>query len=146
MIQPQVPLRLPCDDLIRLTELRFNLLKKVNFTKVLLGWFDGRCVQGAGTYSPDDDDVWLLGIPASCGWVSTRNPNWDSVSRISSSFRSRSPLSLPLLRACSLEDSEHTDLPLPTPSSLFPRQSPQSAQSHIWLLAIVGIGLARYLT
>ena len=36
----------------------------MDFTKVLLGWFDGRCVQGAGTYSPDADDVWLLGIPA----------------------------------------------------------------------------------
>ena len=57
VIQPQVPLRLPCDDLTRLTELRFNLLNKVDFTKILLGWFDGRCVQGAGTYSPDDDDV-----------------------------------------------------------------------------------------
>ena len=37
VIQPQVPLRLPCDDLIRLTEVRFNLPKKVNFTKLLLG-------------------------------------------------------------------------------------------------------------
>ena len=28
VIQPQVPLRLPCDDLTHLTELRFNTLKK----------------------------------------------------------------------------------------------------------------------
>ena len=27
VIQPQVPLRLPCDDLTRLTELRFGLIK-----------------------------------------------------------------------------------------------------------------------
>ena len=27
VIQPQVPLRLPCDDLTRLTEFRFDLIK-----------------------------------------------------------------------------------------------------------------------
>ena len=67
MIQPQVPLRLPCDDLTHLTELRFNTINKLHFTSSLLGWFDGRCVQGAGTYSPDNDDIRLLGIPASRG-------------------------------------------------------------------------------
>ena len=56
VIQPQVPLRLPCDDLTHLTEIGFNMLKKACFTQTLLGWFDGRCVQGAGTYSPADDD------------------------------------------------------------------------------------------
>jgi hypothetical protein len=30
-----------------------------------LAWFDGRCVQGAGTYSPRDVDTRLLRIPAS---------------------------------------------------------------------------------
>ena len=32
VIQPQVPLRLPCDDLTHLTESRFNVLKKASFT------------------------------------------------------------------------------------------------------------------
>ena len=32
-----------------------------------LGCFDGRCVQGAGTYSPHAGDVRLLPNPASCG-------------------------------------------------------------------------------
>ena len=32
VIQPQVPLRLPCDDLTHLTELRFDLIKKLNLT------------------------------------------------------------------------------------------------------------------
>jgi len=32
VIQPQVPLRLPCDDLTRLTEPRFELVKKPNLT------------------------------------------------------------------------------------------------------------------
>ena len=45
------------------------------------------------------------------------------------SFRSCILLSLPLLRACSPEDSEHTDLPSPAPSSLFPRQFLQCARS-----------------
>ncbi len=31
VIQPQVPLRLPCDDLAHLTELRFNATKKAAF-------------------------------------------------------------------------------------------------------------------
>ena len=146
MIQPQVPLRLPCDDLTHLTELRFDLIKKLSLTKTLLGWFDGRCVQGAGTYSLECDELQLLGIPSSWGWVAILNLNLDMVSRISFSFQSCVPLSIPLLRACSPEDSEHTDLPSPTPSSLFPRQSPQCARSFYKSLAIVGIGLARYLT
>ena len=32
VIQPQVPLRLPCDDLTLLTELRFDLPKEVSLT------------------------------------------------------------------------------------------------------------------
>jgi len=31
VIQPQVPLQLPCDDLAHLTEFRFNLIKKTRF-------------------------------------------------------------------------------------------------------------------
>ena len=32
VIQPQVPLRLPCDDLALLTELRFVLIKEPSLT------------------------------------------------------------------------------------------------------------------
>ena len=32
VIQPQVPLRLPCDDLTHLTELRFEIIKKLHLT------------------------------------------------------------------------------------------------------------------
>ena len=130
VIQPQVPLRLPCDDLTHLTELRFDAIKESQLTWTLLGWFDGRCVQGAGTYSPDDDYVWLLGIPTSWGWVATLNLNLDRVLRLGFTFQCCIQLSLPLLRACSPENSEHTDLPLPAPSSLFPRQSLQCSQSY----------------
>ena len=44
-----------------------------------LGCFDGRCVQGAGTYSPRASDTRLLPNPASCGRVSAHNPNYDRV-------------------------------------------------------------------
>ncbi len=57
VIQPQVPLRLPCDDLTHLTEPRFGLTKRLTLIKTRLGWFDGQCVQGAGTYSPDDSTI-----------------------------------------------------------------------------------------
>jgi len=30
VIQPQVPLRLPCDDLTHLTELRFGIIKELH--------------------------------------------------------------------------------------------------------------------
>ena len=65
VIQPQVPLRLPCDDLTHLTKPGFGLIKKLSLIQALLEWFDGRCVQGAGTYSLDADNVRLLGIPSS---------------------------------------------------------------------------------
>ena len=95
----------------------------------MLDWFDGRCVQGAGTYSPGDANTRLLGIPTSRGRVTALDLHWDRVSRISFSFRSRITLSLSLLRACCPEDSEHTDLPLPAPSSPFRGQFLQCAQS-----------------
>ena len=65
VIQPQVPLRLPGDDLAHLTEIRFDIANKLCLTQTLLGWLDGRCVQGAGTYSPGAVDTRLLGIPTS---------------------------------------------------------------------------------
>ena len=61
-----------------------------------LGCFDGRCVQGAGTYSPRSSETRLLPNPASCGRVSVRNPNYDRVSEISAPSRGCVPLSRPL--------------------------------------------------
>lgn len=61
-----------------------------------LGCFDGRCVQGAGTYSPRPSEARLLPNPASCGRVSARNPNYDRVSEISVASRRSIPLSRPL--------------------------------------------------
>ena len=40
-----------------------------------LGWCDGRCVQGPGTYSPRHADARLLAIPPSRSRVSDSDPN-----------------------------------------------------------------------
>ena len=56
VIQPQVPLRLPCYDLVPITELAFDVVppkvEQNGFEHSPLSWLDGRCVQGSGTYSP----------------------------------------------------------------------------------------------
>src|SRR5215210_9192850 len=57
VIQPQVPLRLPCYDFAPVTALAFGRLVSLrssdtDFGRSQLPWRDGRCVQGPGTYSP----------------------------------------------------------------------------------------------
>ena len=57
VIQPQVPLRLPCYDFAPVTALAFGRLIRLrgfdtDFGRSQLPWRDGRCVQGPGTYSP----------------------------------------------------------------------------------------------
>ncbi len=42
-----------------------------------LSWFDRRCVQDPGTYSPLHSDQRLLAIPTSCPRVAEDNLNWD---------------------------------------------------------------------
>ena len=59
----------PTATLLRLhppqkTEIRIQP-KDHNLIPALFGWCDGRCVQGAGTYSPHGCDMRLLRIPAS---------------------------------------------------------------------------------
>jgi hypothetical protein len=67
-------------DLAHLTGLWLDLAKKRKLANSPLGWLDGQCVQGAGTYSPLDftnrnlnikilasDDQRLLGISPSWG-------------------------------------------------------------------------------
>ena len=57
VIQPQVPLRLPCYDFAPVTALAFGRSPPsrgccTDFGRSQLPWRDGRCVQGPGTYSP----------------------------------------------------------------------------------------------
>ncbi len=130
VIRPQVPLRPPCYDFAPLGSPQLVLpspgvtLERRGLVGGSLGWRDGRCVQGAGTYSPRVGDTRLLGIPRSRGRVAALDPYWGGVYGIASPFRGRIPLSPPLQLACSPGVSGHTDLPWPPPSSGLRRQSP----------------------
>jgi hypothetical protein len=53
---------------------QFHLRRLIgDFGRPRLPWFDGRCVQGPGTYSPRHADPRLLAIPASCSRVADCN-------------------------------------------------------------------------
>ena len=112
VIRPQVPLRPPCYDFAPLGDPQLDPpVNPGGLVKDPLGWRDGRCVQGAGTYSPRVGDTRLLGIPRSRGRVAALDSYWGGVYGIASPFRGRIPLSPPLQLACSPGVSGHTDLP-----------------------------------
>ena len=79
VIQPHLPVRLPCYDFTPLTLHTFGASPldgwAGDFGCRRLGWCDGRCVQGPGTYSPRHADPRLLAIPTSCRRVAACNPN-----------------------------------------------------------------------
>ena len=50
VIQPHLPIRLPCYDLAPVTDFTLGLLAQ-DFGYPRLPSLDGRCVQGPGTYS-----------------------------------------------------------------------------------------------
>jgi hypothetical protein len=56
VIQPQLPLRLPCYDFTPITDSTFGRCLPegwlTDFGCFRLSWCDGRCVQDPGTYSP----------------------------------------------------------------------------------------------
>ena len=53
VIQPQVPLRLPCYDLVPIRKSGVGVCGvEDDFGRPSLSWLDGRCVQGSGTHSP----------------------------------------------------------------------------------------------
>ena len=100
VIQPQVPLRLPCYDFAPVTELALgrSLLAVGTRTSGTPG-FHG--VTG-GVYKARERihrgvaDPRLLAIPTSCSRVTDCNPNLDRVFPIRSTSRSRNGLSRPL--------------------------------------------------
>jgi hypothetical protein len=81
VIQPQVPLRLPCYDFTPIinhtlgTCLLLEASWPSNFWYSQLSWCDGRCVQGPGTHSPWHADPRLLAIPTSWSRIADSNPN-----------------------------------------------------------------------
>ena len=78
VIQPHLPIRLPCYDFTPVIGLTFggcSLRWLTDFGYSQLPWCDGRCVQGPGTYSPRHADSRLLATPTSCGRVAAHSPN-----------------------------------------------------------------------
>ena len=94
VIQPHLPIRLPCYDF---TPVTFPTLDGcAGFGCERLPWCDGRCVQDPGTYSPQYADLRLLAIPTSCRRVAACNPNWETVFEVRLPSRVRCSLSVPL--------------------------------------------------
>src|SRR5690242_1765631 len=100
VIQPQVPLRLPCYDFAPVTELTFGgcllavsspTLGPPSFHGVTGGVYKARERIHRGMADPR-----LLAIPASCGRVAAHNPNWGVVFAIGGRLRVSVALSTPL--------------------------------------------------
>ena len=100
MIQPQVPLRLPCYDLVPITKLAFGAAP-LAVGLATSGALSFRGLTG-GVYKAQEHihrsiaDLRLLAIPASCRRIAACNLNWGAVFEICSRSRVRVPLSDPL--------------------------------------------------
>ena len=100
VIQPQVPLRLPCYDLVPITELILGACPLAVDSATL----DAPRFRGltGGVYKAQEHihrgiaDPRLLAIPASCRRIAACNPNWGVVSGIGSVSRPCFPLWTPL--------------------------------------------------
>ncbi len=102
MIQPQVPLRLPCYDFAPVTALAFGRLPLVaQVAARTLGAHSFHGVTG-GVYKARERihrgvaDPRLLAIPASCSRVADYNPNLDRLLAIGSPSRVGDALYRPL--------------------------------------------------
>ena len=99
VIQPQVPLRLPCYDftpVIGHTVVSVLLAVRLPTSGATNSHGDGRCVQGPGTYSPRHSDPRLLAIPTSWSRVADSNPDYDRLFEISILSLGSNPLYRPL--------------------------------------------------
>ena len=100
MIQPHLPIRLPCYDLVPLTASTFGAsLLAVGTTTS--GENNSGGLTG-GVYKAQEHihrgvaDPRLLAIPTSCSRVADYNPDYDTLSGISSPSRVGGPLYVPL--------------------------------------------------
>jgi hypothetical protein len=100
VIQPQVPLRLPCYDLVPIRE----FILGASVLAVRSATWDAPPFRGltGGVYKAQEHihrgiaDPRLLAIPASCRRIAACNLNWGTVFEICSRSRVRFPLSVPL--------------------------------------------------
>ena len=121
VIQPQVPLRLPCYDFTPIIDrtLGAYLLTVGTATS---GAIDFRGVTG-GVYKARERihrgvaDPRLLAIPTSWSRVADSNPDYDGLSGIGSPSRVGNPLYPPLYDVCSPTHKGHEDLTSSPPSS-----------------------------
>jgi hypothetical protein len=98
VIQPQVPLRLPCYDLVPITGFIFGACLSAPTTSDAprFGGLTGGVYKAQEHIHRRSADRRLLAIPASCGRVAARNPNWGAVFAISAALRPGDALSAPL--------------------------------------------------
>ena len=102
VIQPHLPVQLPCYDFTPLTEPAFGAVSpSLGWTSTTSGIPDSGGVTG-GVYKARERihrgmaDPRLLAIPTSCRRVSACNSYWGMVFGIRSTSRLRFPLSMPL--------------------------------------------------
>ena len=98
VIQPQVPLRLPCYDLVPITGFIFGacLAAPTTSDAPRFGGLTGGVYKAQEHIHRRSADRRLLAIPASCGRVAARNPNWGPVFAIGVTLRFSVALSGPL--------------------------------------------------
>jgi len=98
VIQPQVPLRLPCYDLVPITDFIFGacLTAPATSDAPRFGGLTGGVYKAQEHIHRGSADPRLLAIPASCGRVAARNPNWGAVFAIGAALRLGVALSAPL--------------------------------------------------
>ena len=99
VIQPQVPLRLPCYDLVPITGFTFGacpVRASATSGAPRFGGLTGGVYKAQEPIHRGSADPRLLAIPASCGRVAARNPNWGPVFAIGSASRPCDALSGPL--------------------------------------------------
>ena len=98
VIQPQVPLRLPCYDLVPITGFIFGACREAPATSDAprFGGLTGGVYKAQEHIHRGSADPRLLAIPASCGRVAAHNPNWGVVFAISKALRHSDALSTPL--------------------------------------------------
>src|SRR5690606_7947160 len=101
VIQPHLPVRLPCYDLVLITDPTFDSSLPQGVRLPASGVTDFHDLT-CGVYKTRERihrsvaDLRLLATPTSCSRVADYNPNWDRLFGIRSTSRYRSPLYRPL--------------------------------------------------